>query len=146
MGRPIILHSSHDALLTLTDSLSKTGIGLPWRPKVTCQPSPQTTSLVPGDSSTTLPSSSMRNIRNVTVGWGGGARLMRRSLGYECNHQRNLKTMRSVKSNALSLRRATWNRICLCDALMICATLGLYPSVIISRADFFRCVSLGLRP
>jgi hypothetical protein len=127
MGRPIILHSSHDALLTLTDSLGKTGIGLPWRPRVTCQPSPQTTSLVPGDSSTTLPSSSMRNIRNVTVGWGGGGRLMGRSLGYECNHQRNLKTMRGAKSNALFLRRTYWNRSCPCIALAIRVTFGTVP-------------------
>jgi hypothetical protein len=130
MGRPIILHSSHDVLLTLTDSLSKTGIGLPWRSKVTCQPSPQTTSLVAGDSSTTLPSSSMRNTRNVvTAGLGGGGRLMRRSLGYECNHQQNLKTRRDAKSNALFLERANWNRICPWVALVIRAMLGLCPSL-----------------
>jgi hypothetical protein len=47
-----------------------------------------------------------------------------RSLGYECNHQRNPKTMRGAKSNALFLRRANWNRICPCVALAILATSG----------------------
>jgi hypothetical protein len=51
------------------------------------------------------------------------------ALGCECNHQQNLKTMRGAKSNALFLRRANWNRICRCVALVIRAMLGLCPSL-----------------
>src|SRR5450631_189867 len=52
--------------------------------------------------------------------------LNQRPLGYECNHQRNLKTIHGAKSNALFLRRANWNRICPCVALVIRAKLGGY--------------------
>jgi hypothetical protein len=41
------------------------------------------------------------------------------SLGYECNHQRNLKTMRGAKSNALFLRSANGSLGCPCIALVI---------------------------
>jgi hypothetical protein len=46
------------------------------------------------------------------------------SLGYECNHQQNLKTMRGAKSNALFLKRTNCNSACPCVALVIRATFG----------------------
>src|ERR1051326_1290992 len=39
-------------------------------------------------------------------GWLRGVDLNHRPLGYECNHQRNLKTLRGAKSNARSLQIA----------------------------------------
>jgi len=53
-----------------------------------------------------------------------GVRCLGYLVGYECNHQQNLKTVRGAKSNALFLRRANWNRICPCVALVIRAAFG----------------------
>jgi hypothetical protein len=41
------------------------------------------------------------------------------SLGYECNHQQNLKTMRGAKSNALFFRRANRSPNRPCGALVV---------------------------
>jgi hypothetical protein len=54
----------------------------------------------------------------VGSNWLRGADLNRRPLGYECNHQQNLKTMRGAKSNALFSRRANRNPGCPCIALV----------------------------
>ena len=43
------------------------------------------------------------------------------SLGYECHHQQNLKTMRGAKSNALFLTGANWDLACPYLAPIICA-------------------------
>ena len=53
------------------------------------------------------------------LGWLRGVDLNHRPLGYECNHQRNPKTMRGAKSNALFLRRTNRNPACPCVALVI---------------------------
>jgi len=42
----------------------------------------------------------------------------KRSLAYECHQQRNLKTMRGAKGNALLLRGATCNAVSPCVALV----------------------------
>jgi hypothetical protein len=54
--------------------------------------------------------------------WLRGVDLNHRPLGYECNHQQNLKTMRGAKSNALFLTRADCNQDCPCVALVIQGT------------------------
>jgi len=54
------------------------------------------------------------------IEWDDGGPKLVRSLGYECHHQRNLKTMRGAKSNALLLRRANCNLAYPCVALVNC--------------------------
>jgi len=53
------------------------------------------------------------DLRSQSKYWTGGFR----SLGYECNHQKNLKTLRGAKSNGLFLGGTKWNRNCPCDGL-----------------------------
>ena len=65
-------------------------------------------------------------------------------LSTECNHQQNLKTMRGAKSNALFLRRANWNRICPCVALVIFVRSWEGVAHQASRVRFCRWFSLGL--
>jgi len=53
------------------------------------------------------------DLRSQSKYWTGGFR----SLGYECNRQQNLKTLRGAKSNGLFLGGTKWNRNCPCDGL-----------------------------
>ena len=52
----------------------------------------------------------------MVAGW---VDLNHQPLGYECNHQQNLKTMRGAKSNALFLRGANCSLAWPCIALVI---------------------------
>jgi hypothetical protein len=52
-------------------------------------------------------------------GSSGAVPVNHRPLGYECHHQRNLKTMRGAKSNALAFFRTYRNRNCPLVALAL---------------------------
>jgi hypothetical protein len=68
------------------------------------------------------------------------------SLGYECNHQRNPKTMRGAKSNALFKKSELESYLplrCPCDSRDVWGCVPAYASSGVSLCGY---LSLGLRP
>jgi hypothetical protein len=64
--------------------------------------------------------------------------LNHRPLDYECNHQRNLKTLRGAKSNALFLYETKCSGHCPCIALVI-RLHTCFPPFWNGRAQSFQC-------